>query len=165
MLCVANQVCSHEVPRAIWRHIFEPVGAMGNVPYICSLQTGNIAELVHLHNNAPTTMNEGFKPHLTDNTLHELRDAEGLRKLVAMQVVHYDLPKDTESFLHRSGRTGRAGKSGATIAVLQPRDRQAFRRICQETKISDLSWINTPAPTDVMAASAKQVCSSGKKFG
>ena len=73
-----------------------------------------------------------------------------------MQVVHYDLPKDTESFLHRSGRTGRAGKSGTTIAVLQPRDRQAFRRICQETKISDLAWINTPAPTDVMAASAKQ---------
>ena len=78
-----------------------------------------------------------------------------------MQVVHYDLPKDTESFLHRSGRTGRAGKSGTTIAVLQPRDRQAFRRICQETKISDLAWINTPAPTDVMAASAKQVRYSG----
>ena len=74
-----------------------------------------------------------------------------------MQVVHYDLPKDTEAFLHRSGRTGRAGKSGTTIAVLMPRDRGVFRRICQETKIRDLEWISTPAPGDVMAASAKQV--------
>lgn len=74
-----------------------------------------------------------------------------------MQVVHYDLPKDTEAFLHRSGRTGRAGKSGSTIAVLMPRDRGVFRRICQETKISNLEWISTPAPGDVMAASAKQV--------
>ena len=73
------------------------------------------------------------------------------------QVVHYDLPKDTEAFLHRSGRTGRAGKSGSTIAVLMPRDRGVFRRICQETKISNLEWITTPAPGDVMAASAKQV--------
>jgi superfamily II DNA/RNA helicase len=75
----------------------------------------------------------------------------------SVQVVHYDLPKDTESFLHRSGRTGRAGKTGATIAVLKPQDRGAFRRICQETKIKDLEWITTPAPSDVMAASAKQV--------
>ena len=74
-----------------------------------------------------------------------------------MQVVHYDLPKDTEAFLHRSGRTGRAGKSGTTIAVLMPRDRGVFRRICQETKISNLEWISNPAPADVMAASAKQV--------
>ena len=29
---------------------------------------------------------------------------------VMSQVVHYDLPRDTEAFLHRSGRTGRAGK-------------------------------------------------------
>ena len=58
-------------------------------------------------------------------------------------MVHYDLPKDTESFLHRSGRTGRAGKTGTTIAVLLPRTARAFRRICQETKISDLEWITT----------------------
>ena len=74
-----------------------------------------------------------------------------------MQVVHYDLPRDTEAFLHRSGRTGRAGKTGSTIAVLMPRDRGIFRRICQETKINNLEWITTPAPGDVMAASAKQV--------
>lgn len=78
--------------------------------------------------------------------------------MLAPQVVHYDLPNDTEAFLHRSGRTGRAGKSGSTIAVIMPRDRMQFRRICQETKLKDIEFIGPPSPAAVMEASAKQVC-------
>lgn len=73
------------------------------------------------------------------------------------QVVHYDLPKDTEAFLHRSGRTGRAGKTGSTIAVILPRDRNYFRRMCQEIKLQNVEYISPPGPKAVMEASAKQV--------
>lgn len=73
------------------------------------------------------------------------------------QVVHYDLPRDTEAFLHRSGRTGRAGKTGSTIAVVLPRDRSYFRRMCAEIKLKDVEYISSPSPSAVMEASAKQV--------
>ena len=51
-------------------------------------------------------------------------------------VIHSTLPQDIESFTHRSGRTGRAGKSGTTIAMFGPRDRQYFHRIMKQVKVS-----------------------------
>lgn len=50
-------------------------------------------------------------------------------------VVHFDLPNNSESFLHRSGRTGRAGKSGTTIAMYTDREARWFRQILTETKV------------------------------
>ena len=41
-------------------------------------------------------------------------------------VVHYDLPTYTEAFLHRSGRTARAGKSGTVVALVGSKDRNSF---------------------------------------
>ena len=80
-----------------------------------------------------------------------------------MQVVHYDLPRDTEAFLHRSGRTGRAGKTGSTIAVVLPRDRGSFKRMCAEIKLREVEYISPPSPSAVMEASAKQVRAHGCK--
>ena len=50
-------------------------------------------------------------------------------------VIHSTLPQDIESFTHRSGRTGRAGKSGTTIAMFSPRERQYFHRIMKSVKV------------------------------
>ncbi len=44
-------------------------------------------------------------------------------------VVNYDLPEDPEVFVHRIGRTGRAGKEGVAISLLSPRDTRMLRRI------------------------------------
>ncbi len=35
-------------------------------------------------------------------------------------VIHWDLPEDTKTYLHRSGRTGRAGESGIVVSLVQP---------------------------------------------
>ena len=37
-------------------------------------------------------------------------------------VVHYELPQQAEAFLHRSGRTGRAGKKGMTVGFVTPEE-------------------------------------------
>ncbi|PRW21064.1 glutamate--cysteine chloroplastic isoform A [Chlorella sorokiniana] len=72
-------------------------------------------------------------------------------------VVHYELPQDPESFLHRSGRTGRAGKSGTAIAMFQPKEIGYFKRILRETETEGVKLISAPSPTEVIEAAAKQV--------
>lgn len=75
-----------------------------------------------------------------------------------MQVVHYDLPRDGEAFLHRSGRTGRAGRKGSTIAVVLNNARGKFKAMCSELRLDRMEIISPPGPQQVMEASAKQVC-------
>lgn len=72
-------------------------------------------------------------------------------------VVHYDLPQDAESFLHRSGRTGRAGKTGTTIAMYTRRQIGQLKRILRETKTEGMEMGSAPGPAEVMTAAAKQV--------
>ena len=49
-------------------------------------------------------------------------------------VFNYDLPQDPESYVHRIGRTGRAGKTGIAITLLTPKQRWGLRRIEQFTR-------------------------------
>ena len=44
-------------------------------------------------------------------------------------VVNYDIPTDPEAYVHRIGRTGRAGKTGIAISFLTPRDKRYLSRI------------------------------------
>jgi len=44
-------------------------------------------------------------------------------------VVNYDLPKNAEDYVHRIGRTGRAGRTGIACSLVGPRDRGVLRRI------------------------------------
>lgn len=51
-------------------------------------------------------------------------------------VVNYDIPQDPESYVHRIGRTGRAGKRGLAITLVTPREFKLFKTIEKETKTS-----------------------------
>jgi len=68
-------------------------------------------------------------------------------------VVHYELPNETESFVHRCGRTGRAGKKGTAIALHTDREYYRLRDIKRFTG-ADIREINPPTSSEVMAASA-----------
>jgi ATP-dependent RNA helicase DDX21 len=68
-------------------------------------------------------------------------------------VVHYELPNETESFVHRCGRTGRAGKKGTAIALHTDREFYRLRDIKRFTG-ADIREINPPTSSEVMAASA-----------
>ena len=54
--------------------------------------------------------------------------ARGLDVERISHVVNYDIPTDTESYVHRIGRTGRAGRSGDAISFVTPRERTCSRR-------------------------------------
>ena len=47
-------------------------------------------------------------------------------------VVHYQLPRSTETYVHRSGRTARASAGGLAIALVEPSDQPTYKRICRE---------------------------------
>ena len=68
-------------------------------------------------------------------------------------VIHYELPNDVESFVHRCGRTGRAGQLGAAIAMHTDRESYMIRRIKKETGC-EFRTIGIPSSTEVMDACA-----------
>ncbi|WP_052128892.1 DEAD/DEAH box helicase [Neosynechococcus sphagnicola] len=55
--------------------------------------------------------------------------ARGLHVDDLTHVVNYDLPDSVENYVHRIGRTGRAGKEGTAISLVQPLDRRKLRDI------------------------------------
>jgi ATP-dependent RNA helicase DeaD len=60
--------------------------------------------------------------------------ARGLDVDRITHVVNFDIPIDTESYVHRIGRTGRAGRSGAAISFVTPRERRLLDQIERATR-------------------------------
>ena len=60
--------------------------------------------------------------------------ARGLDVQRISHVINYDLPFDSEAYVHRIGRTGRAGRSGEAILFVHPRERSLLKRLEQATR-------------------------------
>lgn len=60
--------------------------------------------------------------------------ARGLDVDRITHVVNYDIPYDTESYIHRIGRTGRAGRTGDAILFVSPREKRLLANIEQATR-------------------------------
>ena len=76
--------------------------------------------------------------------------ARGLDVERISHVVNYDIPTDTESYVHRIGRTGRAGRSGDAISFVTPRERYLLKQIEKATR-SPLLQMQLPTADDVNA--------------
>ncbi len=73
-------------------------------------------------------------------------------------VIHADLPRNQEGLLHRSGRTGRAGRKGVSALIVPVRAKRRMERLFQEAKIS-ANWINPPSAKDVAARDDERLLS------
>ena len=60
--------------------------------------------------------------------------ARGLDVERISHVINFDIPNDTEAYVHRIGRTGRAGRSGEAILFVAPRERHLLRAIERATR-------------------------------
>ncbi|MGQ7278928.1 DEAD/DEAH box helicase [Brevibacillus thermoruber] len=60
--------------------------------------------------------------------------ARGLDVEGVTHVVNYDVPNDVESYIHRVGRTGRAGQKGTAISLVSPRQKGIMTRFAKATK-------------------------------
>lgn len=77
---------------------------------------------------------EQVKSGLIDIILATDVAARGLDVERISHVINYDLPRDSESYVHRIGRTGRAGRSGKAILLVTPRERRSFGFVEKDTK-------------------------------
>ncbi|TLG14278.1 DEAD/DEAH box helicase [Nocardia cyriacigeorgica] len=76
--------------------------------------------------------------------------ARGLDVERISHVVNYDIPHDTESYVHRIGRTGRAGRSGEALLFVAPRERHLLKAIERATR-HPLTEMQLPSVDDVNA--------------
>jgi ATP-dependent RNA helicase DeaD len=91
-----------------------------------------------LHGDIPQKIREKIVDKLKNGRLDILVAtdvaARGLDVDRITHVVNYDIPYDVESYVHRIGRTGRAGRTGDAILFVSPRDRKMLRIIEQTTR-------------------------------
>ena len=70
-----------------------------------------------------------FRQHLTQLLVATDVAARGLDVDDLTHVINYGMPDDIESYTHRSGRTGRAGKKGTSIAIVHSREKSKIRAV------------------------------------
>ncbi len=74
--------------------------------------------------------------------------ARGLDVERISHVINYDIPYDTESYVHRIGRTGRAGREGDAILFVAPRERRMLKAIERATK-QRIEEMSLPSADDI----------------
>jgi ATP-dependent RNA helicase DeaD len=74
--------------------------------------------------------------------------ARGLDVERISHVINYDIPYDTEAYVHRIGRTGRAGRAGEAILFVAPRERGMLRAIERATR-QPIEAMGVPSVADV----------------
>ncbi len=93
------------------------------------------AKVGTLHGDMPQKLREKVIGEFRDNHITILLAtdvaARGLDVKDIDLVVNFDLPTEPETYLHRIGRTGRAGKEGISISLVNPRDRKLVR-MCED---------------------------------
>ena len=70
-----------------------------------------------------------FRQHLTQLLVATDVAARGLDVDDLTHVINYGMPDDIENYIHRSGRTGRAGKKGTSIAIVHTREKSKIRQV------------------------------------
>jgi ATP-dependent RNA helicase DeaD len=76
--------------------------------------------------------------------------ARGLDVERISRVINYDMPNDTEAYVHRIGRTGRAGRGGKTVLFVTPREQRMMRDIERYTK-QRIEPMKIPTHADIAA--------------
>jgi len=71
-------------------------------------------------------------------------------------VIHADIPKTRESLLHRSGRTGRAGRKGVAAVIVPRNAGKRAERLFQNAKI-EATWSKPPSADDILARDDERI--------
>jgi ATP-dependent RNA helicase DeaD len=122
--------------------------------------TVDLAERLQARGFAAVALNGDIQQNMREKTVAQLKAgkidilvatdvaARGLDVERITHVVNFDVPYDTESYVHRIGRTGRAGRSGEAILFIAPRERNLLRLIERATR-QTIEPLSLPTVDDV----------------
>jgi ATP-dependent RNA helicase DeaD len=133
-------------------------------------QTVELAEKLAARGYSVAPLNGDIPQNLRQRTVEQLKSgkldilvatdvaARGLDVERISHVLNYDIPHDTESYVHRIGRTGRAGRSGEAILFVTSRERQMVATIERATrqKIEPMKLPSTETINDKRIMEFKQ---------
>ena len=139
----------------------EPFEAM--IVFVRTKQaTEEVAERLRARGFSAAAINGDIPQAQRERTITALREggidilvatdvaARGLDVERISHVLNYDIPHDTESYVHRIGRTGRAGRSGTALLFVSPRERHLLKAIEKATR-QTLIEAQLPTVEDVNA--------------
>ncbi|HMC77791.1 MAG TPA: helicase-related protein, partial [Vicinamibacterales bacterium] len=110
------------------------------------LEVDTLVEMLNAHGHGAEALHGGMEQRLRDRVMSRFRDgtsdllvatdvaARGLDIQRLSHVINYDVPADSESYVHRIGRTGRAGREGTAITLVEPREHRLLRSMELVTK-------------------------------
>jgi ATP-dependent RNA helicase DeaD len=119
-------------------------------------ETELLAEKLRARGYGAAAINGDIPQQVRERTVNQLKDgkldilvatdvaARGIDVPRITHVVNYDIPTDTEAYVHRIGRTGRAGRSGDAISFITPRERYLLKHIERATR-STLEQMQLPS--------------------
>jgi ATP-dependent RNA helicase DeaD len=133
-------------------------------------ETVSLAEKLEARGFAAAALNGDMNQVLRERAIEQLKNgkldivvatdvaARGLDVQRISLVINYDIPCDTESYVHRIGRTGRAGRAGSAILFVSPREMRMLRSIEKATRqpIEAMHLPSGEAVTDRRVAQFKQ---------
>ncbi len=108
--------------------------------------TAEVAEKLEARGFSAAALNGDLSQTLRERTVNRLKKgqvdivvatdvaARGLDVERISHVVNYDIPYDNEAYVHRIGRTGRAGREGQAILFVAPKEHRLLRSIEQSTR-------------------------------
>ena len=82
--------------------------------------------------------------------------ARGLDIKNVTHVINYSIPQSPDNYVHRIGRTGRAGQSGIAITLITPREYK-FLRVIEKTAQTSIGKKKLPSQADVIEARKKNI--------
>lgn len=122
--------------------------------------TVDLAEKLEARGYASSPLNGDMNQALREKTIEKMKAgkidilvatdvaARGLDIQRMSHVVNYDIPYDTESYVHRIGRTGRAGRKGEAILFVAPREKRMLGAIEKATR-QTISRMQLPSSEDI----------------
>ncbi len=141
--------------------ILEVESFEGMIVFVRTKQvTEQLAERLRARGFSAAAINGDIVQAQRERTINSLREgkldilvatdvaARGLDVERVSHVVNYDIPTDTESYVHRVGRTGRAGRAGDAISFVTPRERHLLKAIERATR-QPLTQMRLPTVDDV----------------
>jgi ATP-dependent RNA helicase DeaD len=134
------------------------------------LETVELAERLQARGFDAAALNGDIPQQQRERTINALKAGEvdivvatdvaarGLDVERVSHVVNYDIPYDSESYIHRIGRTGRAGRKGEAILFVAPRERNMLRIIEKATRqrIAEMDLPSIAAVNEQRVARFKQ---------